>query len=317
MRIKRSSGTGPWALAIAVAVAVPGALVTSTPASAGTTVAAASGEPTSTTVTAGHRSRGRTRVYVRPRLSTSWHIGWGPYWGPYWGPSWGGYGYGPGLGYTRVYPRPGAVYGALDTDVSPERAEVWVDGQKVGVADNFDGFPDYLWLERGTYDVVFYLPGYKTIARQYSIYPGLVIDVGDRMERGESVHPLDLGPASHERRDARLERDRELRERAEAGERAWDREAAGRAAGDEYLDARAEPGRLRLRVEPADASVYLDGRFLGTGGDLERLRAGLLVDSGPHRLEVVRPGYRSEERTVEVDAGEETVIAVALSVGDR
>ncbi|HEX9800387.1 MAG TPA: PEGA domain-containing protein [Thermoanaerobaculia bacterium] len=310
------------ALAATLAAALLGAGVA--PASAAATeatVAASSAEQGTTAVTARHRTRSHTRIYVRPRLTTSWHVGWGPYWGPYWGGYWGGYwdgyGYGPRLGYPRVYPQPGAVYGALDTDLSPERAEVWVDGERVGVADDFDGFPDYLWLEKGTYDVVFYLPGFKTIARQYSIYPGLVLDAEDRMERGESVLPSDLGPASHERRDARLERDRELRERVAAEERDLEAdETEGETDGGDYLDARAEPGRLRLRVEPADASVYLDGRFLGTGDDLAGLRAGLLVDSGSHRLEIVRPGYRSVERTVEVDVGEETVIAVELDAAE-
>ena len=78
--------------------------------------------------------------------------------------------------------------------------------------------PNYLWLDEGTYDVVFYYPGRKTLARQYTIYPGLVIDVEDRLEEGESVHPLDLGPKSHVNRDERLRRDRERIERWQAAE---------------------------------------------------------------------------------------------------
>lgn len=143
-------------------------------------------------------------VRVRPSV----HVYWGPGWAwydPWWsyGPRWGGY--------PVVYPNATyGSYGALDTDISPERAEVWVDGRKVGLADDFDGFPNYLWLEKGTYDVVFYLPGHVTLARQYTIYPGLVVDVEDLLATGEATHPLELGPKSHERRDARL-RDDELR----------------------------------------------------------------------------------------------------------
>jgi hypothetical protein len=308
--------TGRRAAAASLAAALLAALVAAVrPAAAEAAVDAAPADSGRTAVTAGHRSGGHSRSHRRSHVSTSWYFGWGPYWGPYWGPRWGGYWdgwYGPRFGYTTVYPRPGAVYGALDTDISPERAEVWLDGERIGVADDFDGFPDYLWLEKGTYDVVFYLPGYKTLARQYSIYPGLVVDAGDRLERGEAIHPSDLGPASHERRDARVARERELRARVEA--EAGARDAAPREEPErgEFLDARAEPGRLRLRVEPEDASVYLDGRFLGTGGDLARLRAGLLVDGGSHRLEVVRPGFDSVEREVEIEVGEETVLTVEL-----
>ncbi|HEV7784934.1 MAG TPA: hypothetical protein VGQ28_06325, partial [Thermoanaerobaculia bacterium] len=103
------------------------------------------------------------------------------YWGGYW-PDYDPY-------YST---RPREYYdrdemGALDLDVSPGRTHVFVDGKDMGVVDNFDGWPDYLWLPKGTYDVAFYLDGYKTIARQISIYPGNVIDIDDRMESGTSV----------------------------------------------------------------------------------------------------------------------------------
>jgi len=262
---------------------------------------------------------GRTRVYRSgPRVQIG--VGYGsPYWrgwygayGP-WGPSaywWDStYYYGAWDG-PRVYPRAGERYGALDLDVSPERAEVWVDGQRIGVADEFDGFPSYLWLESGTYDVAFYLPGHKTLARQYTIYGGLVIDVEDRLEKGEAVHPTELAATTHVNRDERLRRDRERRERADV-----DRQRAPSAlpASPAALDARGEPGTLSLRVEPADASVYLDGRLLGAAGDLARLRAGLIVDPGPHTLEVVRPGYESARQEFEVDAGEELQLEVDLA----
>jgi hypothetical protein len=261
----------------------------------------------------GHRTYVRHRPY-RPYAGSRYGSYWG--WSPYWGASWGGYWgsywdpywYGPRYGYGTVYPRGGGNYGALDTDVSPERAEIWVDGRKIGVADDFDGFPSYLWLEKGTYDVVIYLPGFKTISRQYSIYPGVVIDVEDRMEPGEAVHPLDLGPTSHERRDERLRRDEERRAPPAPG---WKSETAPERSA-EWLDVRSEPGRLRLAIEPADASVYLDGRFVGTGAELGRLRAGLLVDSGVHTLEVVRPGYLSLRREVDVEQGDQTEVQLEL-----
>lgn len=284
-------------------------------------VAAAPGGTTTGSFSA-HRDRtrhGSTRGHIRPRTRQGLYFGWGPYWGATWGGYWTGYWdpywYGPRPGYTVVYPRAGERYGALDTDISPERAEVWVDGRKVGVADEFDGFPSYLWLEEGTYDVVFYRPGFKTLARQYSIYPGLVIDVEDRLERGEAVHPLDLGPETHTRRDERLRREEERRRRLEQDDRGREAEGLGAPGRGEWLDVRGEPGRLRLRVSPADASIYLDGRFVGTGGDLERLRAGLLVDSGHHTLEIVRPGYQGERREVEVTQGEETELSVDLEGG--
>ena len=77
---------------------------------------------------------------------------------------------------------------------------------------------------------------------------------------------------------------------------------------DGYARMEDDPGRLRLDVRPPDASIYLDGVFRGTARDVEALR----VPPGRHRLEIVRPGYRTEERDVEVRPGETTDLRADL-----
>jgi hypothetical protein len=190
--------------------------------------------------------------------------------------------------------------GALDTDVSPEDAQVYVDGQMVGTADDFDGYPDLLWLEPGTYDVVFYRPGFRTIARQYSIYSGQVIDVEDRMETGESIAPEDLQSKSTVRAEERLRRDAERR--AALVQPAW--------------EGPWDAGRLTFLVTPEDASVYLDGRFVGTGKELMALRAGLVVEPGQHRLDVVRPGFEEASSQVELAEGDDLEVTITLVPSD-
>lgn len=238
--------------------------------------------------------------------------GYGAFYGgwPYYGGGWyGAYPYyGGSYGYTRGYPVEGAPAGALDLDVSPEGAQIYVDGKLVGIADDFDGFPDYLWLPKGTYDVVIFSPGFETISRQYSIYGGLVIDVEDAMVPGKETMPEDLGSKSTARRDERLRRDQENQSEAQRYQQSGGPPEERR----EQLDARGEPGRIVLHVVPEDASVYLDGRFLGTGRELARLRAGLIVDPGEHRLEVVRPGRQADHESLTVRSGEEVRLDVDL-----
>ena len=74
-------------------------------------------------------------------------------------------------------------------------------------------------------------------------------------------------------------------------------------------DLRQEPGRLFLEVVPADASVYLDGRFVGIGKDLSK---GLLIDPGSHVLEVVRPDRRSASWSFDVAPGGEVEQRIEL-----
>lgn len=188
--------------------------------------------------------------------------------------------------------------GAIDFDVDPGDAEVYLDGERIGIADNFDGFPSYLWLRKGTYDLVVYREGYQTLSRQVSLNPGEVVDWNDRMERGQAVRPEDLPAKSTERRDERLRRDRERVAEAALRARVRDRDF--------------EVGRIHLDVTPDDAVVYLDGRFLGSAGELSFLSAGVVAEPGQHSIEAVRPGYRTEKRSVVVALGESVDLEVEL-----
>ena len=283
------------------------------------------GQGGSTVVERDERSRpgspGRDVVIVNPWgwwHSYAWRYGWGPWgwsgYGPY-GGYYGPYGpYGPAWSPRRVNDR----MGALDLDLKPGDTEIWLDGQPIGIADRFDGWPGYLWLEEGDYHFVFYREGYRTIAREYRIHPGLVIDVVDRLDRGESVPPEELVPPQPTpRRDARMRRNEELRrataatDGGETGEGGDWRDRAPTGSSSSREDD-VGVGTLRLVVRPLDASVYLDGRFLGTGDEVARLRRGLAVSAGEHLLEVVRPGHAPLARRVVLDDGEDLELEVEL-----
>ena len=261
--------------------------------------------------------RHRPRYYGGYYYGSPWYPGWGLFWDFYGYPYYWGRGWSPYYGYTTSYGSSVSGMGALDCDINPEDAQIYLDGKYVGICDDYDGFPEYLWLEKGTYDVAFYRPGFQTIARQYTIYAGLVTDVEDRMVPGEAVKPEDLGSRSTERRDARLEADREREWEVEqqqremtAPPRQYSRSPS--APSSDAYDARRDPGRLRLQVMPPDASIYLDGRFIGTGEEVSRLHSGLILDPGEHRLEVVRPDYEAETQSFDVDPGEEVTLRIEL-----
>jgi hypothetical protein len=69
-----------------------------------------------------------------------------------------------------------------------------------------------------------------------------------------------------------------------------------------------DSGELRVRAWPRDATVYVDGQFQGTARDV----AGLHLRPGRHTIEVVRPGFRPQEREVEIERGETRELAVTL-----
>jgi hypothetical protein len=206
---------------------------------------------------------------------------------------------------------PTAKIGALDLKLQPKKAAVYVDGYYVGKAKTFDGRPDYLWLEEGTYELTFYFEDHETLTRTFTVRAGTVADVRIALEPGVATLPPEPAPVVAEsppskkvdRRPAEPESGRQI---AGTGEEDW------RQGSSSSRDVRRDPGRIHLTVAPEDASVYLDGRLLGSGSELAGLHAGLLVDPGQHSLEVVRPGFQPRELDFGVASGEDLDLEVAL-----
>lgn len=224
------------------------------------------------------------------------------------------YAYGYPYRYSYGYPsvefslRRGArsEIGAIRLKVKPKKTEVYLDGQSLGRAGRYDGYPGYLWLEKGAHTLVFYREGFRTFSRSFEVRRGMVTEVRVAMEAGETRPPEELVPATP--RSAR-ERSRTAPPPAGASSQGLGSVAVGRG---EVLDLRAEGGRIRVVVEPLNASVYLNGRFLGTGGELGRLHGGLMVDEGEHEIEVVHPSHQPDRVSFRVRAGEDLEIRVIL-----
>jgi hypothetical protein len=63
-------------------------------------------------------------------------------------------------------------------------------------------------------------------------------------------------------------------------------------------------GKLRLKVKPRDAEVYVDGYFVGLVDDYDGTFQRLELDAGPHRVEVRKPGFASMTVEVRILEGE-------------
>lgn len=312
------------ALALA-ALSLPALPLAAAPASAGVAVRAA------------HR---RPAFYWR----RPWYWGWGygPYWyDPFWYDPW----YRPGYGYYGRY-APSRSWAVVDTDVSPESARVYLDGEFIGTADDFDGYPDHLYLRRGRYRLEFRLDGYQPRTISVDARPGIKIDVGEKLAKipGAARYGSyeDVEPAGGVRRFWAKRRDvaesitdedeiygsgrRRLRERPrDYDDDRYDDERYSedrdrtrpdvevereRPAWRERSEARPGDGRLLVTVSPPDAAIYLDDRFVGTAEEFGA--GGIPVAPGRHTLVVSRPGYRDRRVQVDVSRGETERIEVTL-----
>jgi len=126
-------------------------------------------------------------AYAYGPMYGGWGWGWGWGWGypyyaygyPYYGyPAYAGYGYG---GYGGGY---GASnWTAVKTDVSPEEAQVFLDGRFIGTADDFDGYPDYLYLQPGKYRLEFQLQGFETQSVDIDAHGGSQVKLDNHLKK--------------------------------------------------------------------------------------------------------------------------------------
>lgn len=225
-----------------------------------------------------------------------------------------GYGYGDNYGYA-----PAPYYGGgggggyrqgndgeqIRTLVDPAKTRVYVDGYYAGVADDFDGMFQRLNVSPGRHDITLKLEGYAS--HTFSVYPGggetiklrwdMVKGTGETRETigEEYARPVDQG-----RDPARATLQNEPpRPRPEPG-REVDSAPPDSPRNDQPVIQMPQAGRgeILFDILPLDASVYIDGEFHGKASQLTQVQ----LPFGRHRVEVVRPGYRTEETEINVDA---------------
>jgi len=218
------------------------------------------------------------------------------YYGWYGGYPYGGWGYPGAWGGVGIYYSDRSQGASLRVLVNPAEARVYVDGYYAGVVDDFDGLLQRLHVAPGRHEITVKLEGYKTHRMRVYVGPDATLKLHYDMEKGAGETMEDLtGGAPPPEREARNEEEEDGYE-----------PPAARFEDERRVP--AESGKLRLSVEPADASVYVDGAFRGSGREAQSLE----LAPGRHRIEVVRPGYRTAERDVEIPAGETTRLEVTL-----
>jgi hypothetical protein len=249
----------------------------------------------------GRAVRGGGRVVVGSPLL----FGYGFYdpflWGWGWGPGWGGWGF-PGM-----YPPFGAGWGGMmggsaRLQITPKQAEVYVDGYLAGSVDDFDGFFQRLDVAPGEHELTIFLEGYETITQKLLFQPGETLDVRQRMT------PLAPGASSGPRPTAATPPAQPADPSGPGPER------GPRGPRPPFGDSPAPQsdfGTLSVRVQPADATLLVDGEeWAAPEGD-----GPILIDlpEGTHEIEVRKDGLPAYRRTVQIRAGRTLPLNVSLS----
>jgi hypothetical protein len=138
----------------------------------------------------GHGGHGGVYVGGFYGYGPGWGYGYSPWWGfgPYWG-AWGPYGYSAPNNGVDMNVAMMTGYGAVEMNVKPNRADVWVDGKWVGEARDLDGYPSYLWLSDGPHRLAVYKGGFKTFDEEISVQRGMKTEIKVQLEPGDSAPP--------------------------------------------------------------------------------------------------------------------------------
>jgi hypothetical protein len=245
--------------------------------------------------------------YSRPYY---WGYGSYPWGGLYFDSYWYGGGSAPyyssnyGYGY---YATPYGDTGSIRMLVDQERAKVYVDGYYAGVVDDFDGMFQRLYVSPGRHEIAIKLDGYKTERFEVYVQDGSTVKIKHDMVRGEGEQRnMEYAPLARNQEPGDREAPRDDRYTPSQDERRPS-DADHRIQTD-AREERVQQGTLRLDVRPGDASVYVDGAFSGSARELGQLP----LSAGRHRIEIVRPGFRTYDRDVEVDAGRGFDLSVEL-----
>ena len=71
--------------------------------------------------------------------------------------------------------------------------------------------------------------------------------------------------------------------------------------GNSYSTMPGEQASLRLKIKPRDASVFVDGYYVGIVDDFDGIFQRLHIEAGQHHIEVRAPGYETLTFEVRLD----------------
>jgi PEGA domain len=203
---------------------------------------------------------------------------------------------------------------SLRLKVTPRDADVYVDGYRAGIVDNFDGIFQRLRVAPGTHEIVLYRQGLKTVHENLYLAPGssrTITLVMQPLAPGEAQEPPPQPPAQP---TPALP--------APAPPVGVEPPPAGGVAPANPpppppLPPPAEAprgfGTLAIVVQPPDAEIVIDGSPWAVPAGENHINIELPV--GQHSVQISKAGYQTYTETVGIQRGRTLSLNVSLKQG--
>ena len=247
------------------------------------------------------------RSYYRPYF-------FAPFYGSYF---YGSYLYPPFYGYP--YAQVGYGYGGFDgaslrVQVTPRETEVFIDNYYAGTVDDFDGLFQRLHVEPGAHDITLWHEGYRTVRQRIYIQPTgtfrlryMMVPLGP----GEIAEPRPAQPPPAQNTPGALGAPNRYPPEPPSGAPSPQGTYPPPQGAYPPPANRSDSGSLSIRVQPANADVFIDGeRWEGAAGDQ---RLVVQVAPGLHHVEARSEGYRAYQSDITVRPGETSTVNISLS----
>jgi hypothetical protein len=204
---------------------------------------------------------------------------------------------------AQWFPSPGPVIGGIfqgnrvatvRTRVTPLDTQVFVDGYLAGTVDDFDGVFQRLQLIPGQHVITLYLPGHRAYHENVYLNPGSSHDIRHTMAT-LAAGELDDAPPSPR-----------LPPMAGPGQPSPGPPGPLSASGNRS----GQYGVLALRLQPADARVFIDGEEWRSSQPQDRL--SLQLGAGRHQLRIEKAGFQTFSEDLEIKRGETSTLNVSL-----
>jgi hypothetical protein len=227
---------------------------------------------------------------------------------PWYGP-WGypiGYGQYP---YPYPYPSPYRYYrddADLRIETKPRETEVYVDGARAGIVDDFDGIFQRLHLRPGEHEITLYLAGYRSWSETRYFGPHSDTRILHTMLPLAPGQPDDPRPVRRDppRSEPRPTDPRPIDPRYDPrpeprSEPRTEPRTEPTAPATPVVDPRSF-GTLSVSVTPSDAEITLDGQKQTlTSGN----RFVIQLSEGVHHLVIKKSGFDTFETDLQIRRG--------------
>jgi hypothetical protein len=171
-----------------------------------------------------------------------------------------------------VPPPPVGATGFIGMNVIPADADLGVDGTVLGKALKFSDASGLLPLTPGPHAITLSRDGYKTASFTVNVIPQKTIELDvtmDALPQGVATNAVEQQPTY------KLDLDK--------------------------------TGYLAVKVDPQDSSIYIDDIFYGITSRFSGPDSSIVLRSGNHKVDIIRPGYKPHMEIVEIksDGGKE------------